>query len=111
MLNRWALSGNWTIAPGHSVMNDAGGRILFRFHARDVNLVLRGDAVQFRVLVDGEPPRDGHGSDRDEQGQGVVREPRLYQLVRQRDPIVDRTSRSSSTGPVSRPMCSPSAKA
>ena len=91
MLNRWALSGDWTIASGHSVLNDAGGRILFRFHARDVNLVLRGDSVPFRVLVDGEPPQAGHGGDVDEQGQGVVREPRLYQLVRQRGPIVDRT--------------------
>ena len=91
MLNRWALSGGWTIAPGHSALNDAGGRILFRFHARDVNLVLQGDSVQFRVLVDGEPPRAGHGGDVDEQGRGVVREPRLYQLGRQRGPIVDRT--------------------
>jgi hypothetical protein len=56
-----------------------------------VNLVLQGDSVQFRVLVDGEPPRAGHGGDVDAQGRGVVREPRLYQLVRQRGPIVDRT--------------------
>jgi hypothetical protein len=91
MLNRWALSGNWTIAPGYTVLNDAGGRILFRFHARDVNLVLRGDAVPFRVLVDGEPPGEEHGDDVDERGHGVVREPRLYQLIRQRRPILDRT--------------------
>jgi hypothetical protein len=91
MLNRWALAGSWTVAPGYSALNDAGGRILFRFHARDVNLVLGGDPVPFRVLVDGEPPGDGHGGDVDEQGQGVVREPRLYQLLRQRGQIVDRT--------------------
>jgi len=91
MLNRWALLGNWTIASGASVLNEAGGRILFRFHARDVNLVLRGDSVPFRVLVDGQPPGDGHGGDVDEQGRGAVREPRLYQLVRQSGAIVDRT--------------------
>src|SRR5262249_45212959 len=91
MLNRWALSGNWTITGGASVLNDAGGEIVFRFHARDLNLVLRRESVPFRVLVDGEPPGDGHGGDVDEEGQGTVREPRLYQLVRQRGPIVDRT--------------------
>jgi thiol-disulfide isomerase/thioredoxin len=91
MLNRWALSGKWTIASGASRLHDPGGRIVFRFHARDVNLVLRGDSVEFRVLVDGEPPGDDHGGDVDEEGGGTVIETRLYQLVRQRGPIVDRT--------------------
>jgi thiol-disulfide isomerase/thioredoxin len=91
MLNRWALSGNWTIAPGFSALNEAGGRIACRFHARDVNLVLRGESVGFRVTVDGEPPRDGHGGDIDADGAGIVPGARLYQLVRQRGPIVDRT--------------------
>jgi thiol-disulfide isomerase/thioredoxin len=91
MLNRWALAGNWTITSRASVSNGDGGRIVFRFHARDVNLVLRGADVPFRVLVDGEPPGDAHGGDVDEQGHGTVREPRLYQLVRQPGAIVDRT--------------------
>jgi hypothetical protein len=91
MLNRWALSGDWTITSGASVLNGAGGRIVFRFHARDVNLVLCGESVPFHVQVDGESPGDGRGGDVDELGRGTVREPRLYQLVRQRGPIVDRT--------------------
>jgi thiol-disulfide isomerase/thioredoxin len=91
MLNRWALSGKWTITPGYSVLNDAGGRIVFRFHARDVNLVLRGESVEFRVLIDGHPPREARGGDVDEAGRGIVKEPRLYQLIRQRGPIVDHT--------------------
>ena len=91
MLNRWALSGSWTITSGASILNNAHGRILFRFHARDVNLVLRGGNVPFQVLVDGQPPGEGHGDDIDELGWGTVLEPRLYQLVRQRGAIVDRT--------------------
>ena len=73
----------------------AGGRIAFRFHARDVNLVMgpraRGASVPFRVLVDGEPPGDAHGLDVDERGHGTLAEQRLYQLVRQPGPIADRT--------------------
>src|SRR5256886_16069266 len=95
MLNRWALSGDWTIERGASVLNRADGRIAFRFHARDVHLVLRqrepGASVPFRVLVDGEPPGDAHGLDVDEQGHGTLVEPRLYQLVRERRSIIDRT--------------------
>jgi thiol-disulfide isomerase/thioredoxin len=91
MLNRWALAGNWTITGGAASLNEAGGRIAFRFHARDVNVVLLGETAPFRVLVDGDPPGDDHGGDVDEEGRGTVREPRLYQLIRQRGPIVDRT--------------------
>jgi thiol-disulfide isomerase/thioredoxin len=92
-LNHWALAGAWTIGRGAAVLNEAGGRIAFRFHARDVHLVLRapGVPVPFRVLVDGEPPGDGHGLDVDEQGDGAVAEPRLYQLVREPGSISDRT--------------------
>jgi len=92
-LNQWALTGNWTIEGRASVLNHADGRIAFRFHARDVHLVMRaqGSAVPFRVLVDGEPPGDAHGLDVDENGEGTVVRPRLYQLVRERGPIVDRT--------------------
>jgi thiol-disulfide isomerase/thioredoxin len=94
-LNHWALSGDWTIQRRATVLNEAGGRIAFRFHARDVHLVLRlgerGTSVPFRVLVDGEPPGDSHGFDVDEQGDGTVVQPRLYQLIRERGSITDRT--------------------
>ena len=93
--NQWALSGNWTLGPGASVLNDPDGRLAFRFHARDVNLVLgpreRGDSVPFRVLVDGEPPGDARGLDVDEEGHGAVDRQRLYQLVRVPGSIADRT--------------------
>ena len=94
-LNQWALSGDWTIESGASVLNRADGGIAFRFHARDVHLVLRRrereTPVPFRVLVDGEPPGDAHGLDVDEEGHGMVTQPRLYQLVRERGSITDRT--------------------
>jgi len=94
-LNRWALSGNWTVERGASVLNDADGGIAFRFHSRDVHLVMgprsRGTSVPFRVLVDGELPGDAHGFDVDEQGQGTVSQQRLYQLIREPGSITDRT--------------------
>jgi thiol-disulfide isomerase/thioredoxin len=92
-LNQWALAGDWTIEGAASVSVGTEGRIAFRFHARDAHLVLRapGARVPFRVLLDGEPPRDAHGLDVDEQGYGTVIQPRLYQLVRQRDAIAERT--------------------
>jgi thiol-disulfide isomerase/thioredoxin len=94
-LNQWALSGDWTLQSGASVLNGIEGRIAFCFRARDVHLVLgppaQGVSVPFQVLVDGEPPGDAHGLDVDEQGRGAVAQQRLYQLVRQRGPIADRT--------------------
>jgi len=94
-LNTWGLSGNWTVEGRACVLNDAGGRIAFRFHARDVNLVLRcrtpGTRVPFRVLVDGARPGADHGLDVDEDGHGTLVEPRLYQLVRRQGSIADRT--------------------
>ena len=93
-LNTWALAGNWTIEGRASVLNEAGGRIAVRFHARDVHLVLRsraGTAVPFRVAVDGEAPGDSHGLDVDEEGNGTLVQPRLYQLVRAPGEITDRT--------------------
>jgi thiol-disulfide isomerase/thioredoxin len=94
-LNEWALSGNWTVGRGPCVLNEADGRIAFRFHARDVNLVIgpqrRGTSVPFRVLVDGERPGAAHGVDVDEQGRGTVAQQRLHQLVRQPGSIADRT--------------------
>jgi hypothetical protein len=94
-LNQWDLAGEWTLARGASVLNEPDGRIVFRFHARDVNLVLgpreRGTSVPFRVLVDGEPPGPSHGGDVDEQGNGTVVQQRLYQLIREQGSIADRT--------------------
>ena len=94
-LNQWALSGDWTLQRGASVLNGADGRIAFRFHARDVHLVLgppeRGASVPFQVLVDGEPPGEAHGLDTDDEGRGTVTRQRLHQLVRQRGSIADRT--------------------
>jgi thiol-disulfide isomerase/thioredoxin len=91
-LNQWALSGDWTVEAGASVLNAAGGRIRFRFHARDVHLVLRApDPVSFQVLLDREPPRADRGLDVDDEGRGTLVEPRLYQLIRQQGAIGDRT--------------------
>ena len=94
-LNRWALSGDWTVESGASVLDGAEGSIAFRFQARDVHLVLRSrgpdPSVPFRVRIDGEPPGDAHGLDVDPNGDGALVEPRLYQLVRQPGPITERT--------------------
>jgi hypothetical protein len=94
-LNHWALSGDWTVESGASALNRVDGGIVFRFHARDVHLVLRprerGTPVPFRVLIDGEPPGEAHGLDVDEEGHGTVTQQRLYQLVRERGSIGDRT--------------------
>ena len=93
-LNQWALSGEWTVKAEAAVLNAAGGRIAYRFHARDLHLIMgpaaRRGAVPFRVFIDGQPPGAGHGSDVDDQGNGTVTEQRLYQLIRQSGPIADR---------------------
>lgn len=93
-LNYWALSGDWTVTKNVSLLNQANGRIAYRFHARDVHLVMGpakpGTAVRFRVLIDGQPPAAAHGLDVDNNGNGTVREQRLYQLIRQPMPITDR---------------------
>jgi cytochrome c biogenesis protein CcdA/thiol-disulfide isomerase/thioredoxin len=94
-LNEWGLDGSWTVENERAVLDSAGGRIAYRFHARDLHLVLGpgkdGKPVRFRVLLDGQPPGADHGADVDEQGGGVVKEQRLYQLVRQHGDIKDRT--------------------
>jgi thiol-disulfide isomerase/thioredoxin len=94
-LNQWSLVGDWTIGRQATVLNKTLGRIQYRFHARDVHLVMgpsrSGGAAPFRVTIDGQPPGAAHGLDVDEDGNGTVREQRLYQLVRQPKPIVDRT--------------------
>jgi thiol-disulfide isomerase/thioredoxin len=93
-LNHWALSGDWTVQKQATVLNKAHGRIAYQFHSRDLHLVMgpaaRGASMRFRVLLDGRPPGATHGLDVDEQGNGTVTEPRLYQLIRQRKPIADR---------------------
>jgi len=93
-LNHWALSGDWTVERSPVVLNQANGRIAYRFHARDLNLVMgpaaRGTSVRFRVLIDGKPPGAAHGTDVDDQGNGTVSEQRTYQLIRQAKPIADR---------------------
>jgi len=93
-LNEWALAGDWTVGRQATVLNAAEGRILYRFHARDLHLVMgpaaRGTSVRFRVRVDGQPPGAAHGGDVDDRGNGTVSEQRLYQLIRQPQPITDR---------------------
>jgi thiol-disulfide isomerase/thioredoxin len=93
-LNEWALSGNWTAKEEAVVLNKPNGALGYRFHARDLHLVMgpaaRGTAVRFRVRIDGEAPGGSHGVDVNEKGEGSVTEPRLYQLIRQTAPIVDR---------------------
>jgi hypothetical protein len=92
--NQWALSGDWTIGRQAIVLNKSGGRIAYRFHARDLHLVMGptvpGTSVRFRVLVDGQPAVAVRGLDLDVRGEGTVSEQRLYQLVRQPQPIRDR---------------------
>jgi thiol-disulfide isomerase/thioredoxin len=93
-LNEWALAGDWTVGMDSVVLNGTNGRLLYRFHARDVNLIMSpraaGTSVRFRVLIDGRPPGAAHGSDIDDQGHGTVTEPRMYQLIRQPGSIADR---------------------
>jgi thiol-disulfide isomerase/thioredoxin len=94
-LNHWALSGDWTMEEQTTTLNTANGRIACRFHARDLNLVIapaeQGTSVRFRVLIDGQPPGAAHGADVDDEGNGTVTQPRLYQLVRQPGPVTERT--------------------
>jgi thiol-disulfide isomerase/thioredoxin len=93
-LNNWALSGDWTLKRDAAAPNKPNGRISYRFHARDLHLVMGpaapGTSVKFRLRIDGQPPGAAHGIDVDEQGNGIVSEQRLHQLIRQPGPIVDR---------------------
>jgi thiol-disulfide isomerase/thioredoxin len=93
-LNSWAMSGEWTVEGRASVLTRAGGRIVYRFHARDVHLVLRsreGTTVPFLVQLDGAAPSVARGLDVNEDGRGTLVQPRLYQLIRQPGAITDRT--------------------
>jgi cytochrome c biogenesis protein CcdA/thiol-disulfide isomerase/thioredoxin len=93
-LNQWGLTGEWTIGAQAAVADEPGGRIVYRFHARDLHLVLGpaagGHPVRFRVTIDGHAPGDDHGVDTDAAGNGVVDSERLYQLVRQKGAVHDR---------------------
>ena len=95
--NQWAVAGSWAAGPEALTVEQAGGRLSYRFHARDLNLVLSpgpagtGSGAGFQVRLDGQPPGAAHGADTDARGHGTVREPRLYQLIRQRGAVVDRT--------------------
>jgi len=93
-LNQWALEGGWTMGEEAAVLNKAGGRISYRFHARDVNLILGpaqpGATLRFRVFIDGQAPGSAHGVDVDEQGNGKVTVQGMYQLIRQPGPVINR---------------------
>jgi hypothetical protein len=93
-LNHWALAGDWTIGRESVALDRAGGSIAFRFQARDAHLVLSSGApepIPFRVLLDADAPGRSHGVDVDEDGNGTLRDGRLYQLVRQPDTVAERT--------------------
>jgi thiol-disulfide isomerase/thioredoxin len=92
--NHWALDGEWTVGREKVVVERAGGSIAYRYHARDAHLVLspgKSGPIPFRVFVDGEAPGRSHGVDVDEDGNGVLREGRLYQLVREHDKVREKT--------------------
>jgi cytochrome c biogenesis protein CcdA/thiol-disulfide isomerase/thioredoxin len=94
-VNDWGLAGKWKVSDEHATLSAAPGKIIFRFHARDLHLVLgpgkNGKPIRFRVLLDGAPPQDDHGVDIDGKGDGTVKEYRLYQLIRQKGKVEDRT--------------------
>jgi thiol-disulfide isomerase/thioredoxin len=93
-LNQWTLVGQWTSGPENIVLDEAGGSIAYRFQARDAHLVLAPggrEPIPFRVLLDGEAPGPSHGVDVDEDGNGLLRDGRLYQLVREQDAVRERT--------------------
>ena len=94
-LDEWGLGGSWNVGAEHAVLAAAPGSIRFRFRGRDVHLVLgpspNGTPVRFKVTVDGAAPGDDHGADDAADGSGEVREPRLYQLIRLREPAEGRT--------------------
>jgi thiol-disulfide isomerase/thioredoxin len=93
-LNHWALSGDWTVENWAILLNKPNGRIVYRFHARDLHLVMgparQGTSVRCNVRIDGMPPGSAHGADIDKRGNGTIADQRLYQLIRQSKPITDR---------------------
>ena len=93
--NQWALAGSWMVSPESAVLDAPGGRLSFRFHARDLHLVLgpgkAGKPIRFRVTLDGQAPGKDGGVDAGASGDGVLSEQRLYQLIRQSEDVRDRT--------------------
>jgi len=93
-LNEWVLTGDWTLRKESAALNKGSGKVTYRFHARDLHLVMApvkaGAAVRFRVLIDGQPPAHATGVDVDAEGHGTLDQPRMYQLIRQPGPIRDR---------------------
>src|SRR5262249_941311 len=102
-LNEWALSGEWTVRRDAAALNKPNGRVAYRFQARDLHLVMGpaapGSPGRFRGPIDGQPPGPAPGTDVDAQGAGTVSEQRLYQLIRQPKPIVDRQFEIEFLGP------------
>ena len=94
-LNEWGLAGNWKVGEEQATLEQASGKIVYRFHARDLHLVLGpapdGKPVRFRVTIDGKAPGASHGTDVAADGSGTVTGQRLYQLVRQQGDVTDRT--------------------
>jgi thiol-disulfide isomerase/thioredoxin len=105
-LNQWTLTGAWTVEEEFAVLDERAGSIAYRFEARDLNLVLAppagGKAARFTVLLDSEPVEEDGGVDVDDSGVGVVTEPRMYQLVRQRARVRPRTFEMRFEGPGAR---------
>jgi thiol-disulfide isomerase/thioredoxin len=94
-LNQWGLAGLWNVGPERSALQAAPGKVVFRFHARDLHMVVgpakNGSPVRFKVTIDGAAPADNHGVDSGLDGSGEIREPRMYQLIRQKGRVQDRT--------------------
>jgi len=94
-LNQWGLGGAWTVGAESAVLQEAPGKLAFRFHSRDLHVVLAppkdGKPVRFTVKLDGAAPGEDHGVDCNADGAGEIRQPRMYQLIRQKGPIRDRT--------------------
>jgi thiol-disulfide isomerase/thioredoxin len=92
--NQWTLEGDWTRTSEYAALNDAPGKVAYRFHARDVHVVMgpggEGTPVRYRVMIDGMPPGASHGVDVDAEGNGRIDGPRMYQLIRQPGSIEDR---------------------
>jgi hypothetical protein len=107
--NEWALAGDWAMQKEFVELRKPNGKVAYRFHARDLHLIMgsteRGSAVRFRMLIDGEPPGSAHGVDTDEAGNGVVTEPRMYQLIRQAPPISHRRFEIEFLDPGARVFC------
>ena len=108
-LNQWALAGDWTIDRAAATLNKPNGKIAYRFHARDANLVMgpatRGSTIRYRVAIDGQPPRASHGLDVDADGNGLLSEQRLHQFIRQPKPIMDRLLEIEFLDPGAQALC------